>query len=142
MPRADRTIIVGGLACLMAGGYLAYAAMRGGWVYYREVDAFLAAPTGERVRLHGVARFEREAVSGADLRVGFELVDANAGTGRGIAVEYVGVRPDQFMPGGQVVAEGRLGADGVFHADLLLTKCGSKYEAKVGVGTDRNGGGR
>ena len=29
----------------------------------------------------------------------------------------------------EVVVEGRLGADGVFHATDVLAKCGSRYEA-------------
>ena len=47
-------------------------------------------------------------------------------------VEYVGTLPDTFVPDRsdvEVVVKGRLDQDGVFHANTLLTKCGSRYEA-------------
>ncbi len=44
-------------------------------------------------------------------------------------VEYRDVLPETFTDEADVVLEGRLGSDGVFHATTLLTKCGSRYEA-------------
>lgn len=44
-------------------------------------------------------------------------------------VEYSDALPDTFNDEVEVVLEGRMGADGVFHATTLLTKCGSRYEA-------------
>jgi cytochrome c-type biogenesis protein CcmE len=47
-------------------------------------------------------------------------------------VEYVGTLPDTFVPDRsdvEVVVKGRLREDGVFVANTLLTKCGSRYEA-------------
>jgi cytochrome c-type biogenesis protein CcmE len=35
--------------------------------------------------------------------------------------------PDIFRPGITVVADGRLGVDGVFHARALLAKCPSRF---------------
>ncbi len=35
--------------------------------------------------------------------------------------------PDIFRPGITVVAEGRLGADGIFHARAVLAKCPSRF---------------
>lgn len=43
-------------------------------------------------------------------------------------VEYRGIAPDTFTDDVEVVVEGRLGTDGVFHATSLLAKCGSRYE--------------
>jgi cytochrome c-type biogenesis protein CcmE len=45
-------------------------------------------------------------------------------------VAYHGLPPDTFDGDVEVVVEGRLGIDGVFHASNLLAKCGSKYEAQ------------
>ena len=42
-------------------------------------------------------------------------------------VDYTGTLPDIFKPGITVVAEGRLGADGVFHARAVLAKCPSRF---------------
>ncbi len=48
-------------------------------------------------------------------------------------VRYVGVLPDTFNDAPdmitEAVIEGRLNAEGVFEATVLLTKCGSRYEA-------------
>ena len=38
--------------------------------------------------------------------------------------------PDTFKDGAQALADGKLGADGVFHAIKIQAKCASKYEAK------------
>ncbi|HKI94636.1 MAG TPA: cytochrome c maturation protein CcmE [Gemmatimonadales bacterium] len=43
-------------------------------------------------------------------------------------VVYRGLPPDTFTDGVEVVVEGRLDANGVFHATSLLAKCGSRYE--------------
>ena len=44
-------------------------------------------------------------------------------------VEYDGTLPDTFTDDTEVVVQGRFGEDGVFKADELFTKCGSRYEA-------------
>jgi cytochrome c-type biogenesis protein CcmE len=45
------------------------------------------------------------------------------------AAVYEGILPDTFTDDTEVVLEGRFGEDGVFQAQTLLTKCGSRYEA-------------
>lgn len=37
--------------------------------------------------------------------------------------------PDTFKDGAQALADGKLGADGVFHATKIQAKCASKYES-------------
>ena len=44
-------------------------------------------------------------------------------------VVYEGVLPDTFTDEIEVVMDGRFGEDGVFQAQTVLTKCGSRYEA-------------
>jgi cytochrome c-type biogenesis protein CcmE len=44
-----------------------------------------------------------------------------------IPVRFKGIVPDLFKEGSGVVAEGKLGADGVFVADNLLAKHDEKY---------------
>jgi cytochrome c-type biogenesis protein CcmE len=46
-------------------------------------------------------------------------------------VRYQGLTPDNFEEDREVVVEGRLGPAGVFQADTLMTRCESKYQAKV-----------
>jgi len=44
-------------------------------------------------------------------------------------VQYRDALPDTFTDDVEVVLEGRLDENGVFQANSLLTKCGSRYEA-------------
>ena len=48
-----------------------------------------------------------------------------------LPVNYKGVVPDNFADDIEVVVEGRLADSGVFEANKLMTKCESKYKAKV-----------
>ena len=41
---------------------------------------------------------------------------------------YIGPKPDLMRGEAQAIMTGRLGADGVFHADELLLKCPTRYE--------------
>jgi len=43
-------------------------------------------------------------------------------------VLYSGVTPDTFKAGAEVIIEGSLAGDGVFHAKTIMTKCPSKYK--------------
>ena len=51
-----------------------------------------------------------------------------------LKVAYTGTEPlpDTFRDGAQALADGRMGRDGVFHAQKVQAKCASKYEAKPG----------
>jgi cytochrome c-type biogenesis protein CcmE len=48
-------------------------------------------------------------------------------------VTYTGLVPDTFTDASniEVIVEGKLGRDGVFHATEVLAKCGSRYEAEL-----------
>ena len=46
-------------------------------------------------------------------------------------VVYVGPKPDLLRNEAQAIMTGRLGDDGVFHAEELLLKCPTKYEEAV-----------
>jgi cytochrome c-type biogenesis protein CcmE len=48
-------------------------------------------------------------------------------------VSYRGIVPDTFTDANdiEVIVEGRLGRDGVFHATEVFAKCGSRYEAEL-----------
>jgi len=48
-----------------------------------------------------------------------------------VKVIYVGPLPDLLRNEAQAIVTGKLGEDGVFHADELLLKCPTKYEEAV-----------
>ena len=103
-------------------GYLIYAASWSGVSYYRTVAEVKARP-GPDVRVLGTAQDVKQGASPLD--VTFVEVDH----GYRMPVAYHGQVPDIFKNGVQVVVEGRMGADGVFHASSLITKCPSKFTA-------------
>jgi cytochrome c-type biogenesis protein CcmE len=48
-----------------------------------------------------------------------------------IKVQYEGPLPDLLRHEAQAIVTGKLGQDGIFHADELLLKCPTKYEEAV-----------
>ena len=57
-----------------------------------------------------------------------------------LKVAYAGSEPlpDTFRDGAQALADGKMGSDGVFHANKIQAKCASKYEAKPGMKPGQN----
>ena len=118
-------LVVAGIVLVAALAYLATAGIQsGGWVYFMEVDQFVNGDQhNARVRLHGKVGDDGFSASSAAQIAQFELT----GKAAKLAVVYHGSIPDQFAKGKNVVVEGTL-KDGKFHADVLMTKCASKYE--------------
>jgi cytochrome c-type biogenesis protein CcmE len=117
-----RWIIVG---LVVAGcvGYLIYAASGGSSEYYLTVSELRSQqPVTQDVRVAGVVQNDVQRSEGG-LHVRFTEKDKTAA----VLVDYKGSLPDIFKPGITVVAEGKLGADGVFHARALLAKCPSRF---------------
>jgi len=112
------------LGALVAGcvGYLVYSASGGSSEYYLTVSELRAHATSGDVRVAGVVQNDVQRSNGG-LHVQFTENDGTAS----IPVEYSGTLPDIFQPGITVVAEGRLGADGTFHARAVLAKCPSRF---------------
>lgn len=106
-------------------GYLIYSASGGTSVYYLTVSQLRTqAPVGD-VRVAGVVQNDVQKSEGG-MHVTFTEKDGTAS----LPVEYTGTLPDIFQPGITVVAEGKLGRDGVFHATTLLAKCPSRFSTK------------
>ncbi len=128
-----RTILKIVIGVLVIGGGIGYfmvQAMQSSWSYYLSVDDFSAAGAavqGQSFRLAGRVKpgsVERD-LEHVTLR--FML----AGKQVELPVQYKGVTPDNFVEDREVVVEGRLASGGVFQADTLMTRCESKYQAKV-----------
>jgi cytochrome c-type biogenesis protein CcmE len=103
-------------------GYLIYTASGGTAEYYLTVSELPSHTGGGDVRVAGVVQDDVLKTDGG-LHVTFTEKDATAA----VPVDYSGTLPDIFKPGITVVAEGRLGNDGVFHARTLLAKCPSRF---------------
>lgn len=104
-------------------GYLVYSASGGSSEYYLTVSELRSRqPATQDVRVAGVVQNDVVRSDGG-LRVQFTEKDGTAS----MPVDYKGTLPDIFKPGITVVAEGKLGADGVFHARAVLAKCPSRF---------------
>jgi cytochrome c-type biogenesis protein CcmE len=128
-----KTIVKVAVGILVIGGgigYFMYQAMQSSWSYYYSVDDFSSAGSAAKessFRLAGRVKpgsVERDLEK---LTLRFTLAGATAE----LPVQYKGVTPDNFMEDREVVVEGRLAPSGVFQADTLMTRCESKYQAKV-----------
>jgi cytochrome c-type biogenesis protein CcmE len=110
------------VACV---GYLIYTASGGSAEYYITVSELRSNATSGYVRVAGVVQNDVQKTDGG-LHVTFTEKDGTAS----MPVDYSGTLPDIFKPGITVVAEGKLGSDGVFHARTLLAKCPSRFSTK------------
>jgi cytochrome c-type biogenesis protein CcmE len=79
------------------------------------------APQGKTFRIGGMV------VVGSVKREGVEVSFAVTDTAKTIPVVYRGPLPDLFREGKGVVAQGRLGDDGVFRAREVLAKHDENY---------------
>jgi cytochrome c-type biogenesis protein CcmE len=106
--------------------YLGFAGMQAGMVYTLPVDQYVhdAKSQSQRVRLCGTVAEKDLEMNKARLWAKFVL----KGDKESVPVYFKGVIPDMFKAGGEVVVEGKRAAGGVFEADVLMTKCASKYQ--------------
>ena len=79
------------------------------------------APVGRTFRIGGMV--ERGSVKRAGVEVRFVVTD----TAKSMPVVYRGQLPDLFREGKGVVAQGQLGADGIFLAREVLAKHDENY---------------
>lgn len=114
----------GGLAAVLAAciGYLIFSATASNAQYYRTVAELKHDPGVGESRVLGTVQDDVQRLDG-----GLEVRFTASQDGASIPVDYRGQLPDIFKPGIQVVVEGRLQGDGVFHATTLLAKCPSRF---------------
>ena len=79
------------------------------------------APSGRTFRIGGMV------LAGSVKREGLEVQFVVTDTAKSIPVVYRGTLPDLFREGKGVVAQGELGADGVFRAREVLAKHDENY---------------
>ena len=123
-PRHKRLLaIVGGLAALGAATALVLTAFEKNLVFFFTPSQVAAneAPQGRLFRIGGMV--EKGSVKRDGVEVRFMVTD----TAKTIPVVYRGPLPDLFREGKGVVAQGTLGADGVFQAREVLAKHDENY---------------
>ena len=125
-PKHQRlTLIVIALIALIGAGLLAAYALRNQASYFYVPSQMTATPpeADRAVRLGGMVRKGSVAIAADGITLNFVVEDGEAS----VPVRYAGIVPDLFVEGSGVVAEGKLGTDGVFVADNLLAKHDENY---------------
>lgn len=125
-PRSKRaSAIACGLAALGIASALVLNAFNSNLVFFFSPSQVAAneAPRARSFRIGGLVEegsIQREAKG---LTTRFVVTDL----AKTIPVTYTGLLPDLFKEGKGVVAQGKLGADGIFRADQVLAKHDENY---------------
>jgi cytochrome c-type biogenesis protein CcmE len=125
-PRTERALwIVAALAGLGVAAALVLSAFRSNLVFFFTPTQVSAqeAPRDRAFRMGGLVEEGSVARDKDGLTVRFRVTD----TAKAIPVVYVGILPDLFREGKGVVAQGRLGPDGIFKASEVLAKHDENY---------------
>jgi len=123
-PRQKRfAMIAGGVAVLGIAAYLILSAFQENLVFFFSPSDIAAqkAPRERAFRVGGLV--ETGSVKREGVLVSFKVTD----TAHTIPVTYQGILPDLFREGKGVVAQGKLGPDGVFRASEVLAKHDENY---------------
>jgi cytochrome c-type biogenesis protein CcmE len=118
-------LIAAGLAGLgLAVGFVLNA-FKNNLVFFFSPTQVIAkeAPIAKSFRLGGLVEEGSVKREADGLTIRFRVTD----TAQAIPVVYTGILPDLFKEGKGVVTQGRLAADGVFHADQVLAKHDENY---------------
>jgi cytochrome c-type biogenesis protein CcmE len=104
--------------------------------YYKhvnEVTSELPSWRGKQLQLHGFAvpgtikkRLDRE-----HQRMEYKFTEVNCGKQIDVLYDGAASVPDTFKDGAEVVVRGTVEGDG-FHANEIMAKCPSKYQATAG----------
>ena len=115
--------IVVGLAGLALAAFLVTSAFRNNLVFFFSPTQVAAkeAPVDRTFRIGGLV--QEGTLQRDGLTVRFVVTD----TAASIPVVYKGILPDLFKEGRGCVAQGKIGADGVFQAEQVLAKHDENY---------------
>jgi cytochrome c-type biogenesis protein CcmE len=124
--------VVGISLIAISVGLLVYTAVDQTKMYMLTVAEYLSAKSaysGQTLRIAGRVREDSMLWTEETRELKFTLDDiTNEGS---VDVQYVGLLPDMFSEGRDVIVEGPQTSDEVFRATTVLTSCPSKYEAEA-----------
>jgi cytochrome c-type biogenesis protein CcmE len=125
-PRHKRfALIAAGLTLLSGAVVLVLNAFQSNLVFFVTPSQVFAkeVPQDRSFRIGGLVEAGSVKRQEDGVTVAFSVTD----TVHSVAVHYTGILPDLFKEGKGVVAQGRLGPDGVFHAKEVLAKHDENY---------------
>jgi len=96
-------------------------------VKFISVREILDSKNIERVRIGGIVADSSIIISSSNrMEVYFNIKEGTSI----LPVRFIGARPDLFKHGAEVIVEGAY-SDSSFNADILQTKCASRYEGDL-----------
>ena len=125
-PRSRRALAIGaGLGAIAIAAALVLNAFRSNLVFFYSPSQIAAdeAPRDRAFRIGGLVENGSLKRDPGSLTVTFVVTDM----AQRVPVAYTGLLPDLFKEGKGVVAQGKLGLDGVFHAEQVLAKHDENY---------------
>lgn len=125
-----RLYLVALVIFLCGVGYLMVAGISENSMYFLNVSEALALPADklQSARLFGTVNAEDITQVEPGPGVSFRLEDKDH-VGQILPVIFTGAVPDTFKAGAEVIVEGFFAPDkSVFKAEVLMTKCPSKYQ--------------
>jgi cytochrome c-type biogenesis protein CcmE len=124
-PKRKRLVLVlGGMAFLGTAATLVLNAFDDSLVFFVSPSDIAEKPPAPSRALRIGGLVENGSVThGEGGKLDFKVTDGN----HDVPVVFIGVPPDLFREGQGVVAEGRLGRDGVFKASTILAKHDERY---------------
>lgn len=119
--------IVMGLVGLSIAAFLVTNAFKNNLVFFFSPSQIASkeAPVGKNFRVGGLVEKGTIKRDSDGLTIKFSVTD----TAKSVPVVYKGILPDLFKEGRGCVAQGHVGADGVFYADQVLAKHDENYMA-------------
>jgi len=127
--------VAGGLIIVAALVLLAISATQGNAQYLLTVEELRSRGdemVGEDIRISGIVVPDSISYDANTLHLEFDIVDRDHPSQEALRIVIDGEPlPDQMKDEAEAIAEGRLGADGYFHAETLMMKCASKYDVEV-----------
>ncbi len=126
LPRQTK-LLLGAFVILAAIGAYVFTSTNATQQYFLTLSELKAKgdiATRESVRVGGNLEPNSTHINSKAVSAQFTITDGT----NVLPVVYSGVLPDTFEKSTQVIAEGKVGNDGVFHASLVLAKCPSKYD--------------
>ena len=117
--------IVFGLVGLSVAAFLVTNAFKNNLVFFFSPSQIASkeAPVGRNFRIGGLVEKGSMKRDGDGLTVKFTVTD----TANSVPVVYKSILPDLYKEGRGCVAQGHVGADGVFYADQVLAKHDENY---------------
>ena len=125
MQRRKR-FVIGALVIAGALSYIMYGGMQEAMVYFKMPSELKAEESSSRdkfLRMGGMVVKGSLQADVKNLTYRFDLSDGTAS----IPVFFKGIPPDLFSEGKGAVVEGRIGADGIFQATMIMAKHAEEY---------------